>query len=93
MKLQDFSTTASQRQSNPGALPMPVSPPEGRLQGHADRMDLDGYGRCSPHPSTIRAIQRQRGLEPCFSTDKRYSCMKQCEWRKDCMKLRAVWLR
>ncbi|MBI4938262.1 MAG: hypothetical protein HY846_08615 [Nitrosomonadales bacterium] len=92
MKLQDFSIDASQRQGNPGALPMPVSLPEGRLPGCANRMDFDGYGRCS-HPSAIWAIQRQRGQEPCFSTDKRYSCAQQCEWRKDCMKLRAVWLR
>lgn len=41
----------------------------------------------------IRAIQTLRDDEPCFSTDKRYDCAEICEWRQDCRKLRAVWLR
>lgn len=41
----------------------------------------------------IRAVQVLRNGEPCFSTDKRYDCAKICEWRQDCRKLRAVWLR
>ena len=56
--------------------------------------ELSGiYKRYSPQPSEIRMIQKQRGWDPCFSTDKRYNCAEQCEWRKDCLKLRAVWLR
>ena len=54
---------------------------------------FDGYSNHPPQASAIRAIQRQRGEEPCFSTDKRYDCTKQCEWRNNCIKLRAVWLR
>ena len=41
----------------------------------------------------IRNIQVLRGDTPCFSTDKRYDCTEDCEWRQDCRKLRAVWLR
>lgn len=41
----------------------------------------------------ILAIQKQRGAEPCFLTDKRYSCNEICEWSASCKKLRAVWLR
>jgi hypothetical protein len=40
----------------------------------------------------VRAIQRQRGLEPCFATDKRYTCREECEWCASCQKLKAVWL-
>lgn len=41
----------------------------------------------------IRAIQKQRGEEPCFLSDERYNCNKVCEWRSRCKKLKAVWLR
>lgn len=57
-----------------------------------NRMAFDEFARRSPQPSAVRAIQRQRGGEPCFSTDKRYSCAERCEWRRDCLKPRAVWL-
>ena len=57
------------------------------------QMGFDEYLRHSPQPSLVRAIQRKCGEEPCFSTDKRYNCAEQCEWSKDCLKLKAVWLR
>lgn len=57
-----------------------------------NRMEFDELPRRSLQPSAIRAMQRQRGEEPCFSTDKRHSCAERCEWRKDCLKSRAVWL-
>lgn len=41
----------------------------------------------------IRAIQQHRGEESCYSSDKRYACKANCEWRASCQKLRAVWLR
>lgn len=49
----------------------------------------------SPRSQTelVRSIQAFRGEEPCFSTDQRYDCAKMCEWRQNCRKLRAVWLR
>ena len=62
-------------------------------QEAVNRTGFDEYRSHSPQASAIRAIQRQRGEEPCFSTDKRYNCAEQCAWRKDCLKLRAVWLR
>ena len=62
----------------------------------ASRMQIIEHSEFDP-PSLqardVRAIQGQRGKEQCFSTDKRYGCTEQCEWRKDCLKLRAVWLR
>lgn len=64
------------------------------LQKMAGQMGFaqNDYNRRSS-PQVIRMIQKERGDEPCFSTDKRYSCKEQCEWRNDCLKLRAVWLR
>lgn len=56
------------------------------------RMGFDDFVSRTLHPSEIRATQRKRGEEPCFSTDKRYGCAERCEWRKDCLKPRAVWL-
>lgn len=50
----------------------------------------------APHTSQtrlIRSVQVLRGGEPCFSTEKRYNCVENCEWSQNCRKLRAVWLR
>lgn len=42
--------------------------------------------------SLILAIQKARGEETCFMSDKRFLCEKyDCEWRKDCVKLKAAW--
>ena len=62
-------------------------------QKAVSRAGFNEYSRHSSQASAVRAIQMQRGEEPCFSSDKRYNCEEQCEWRKDCIKLRAVWLR
>ena len=66
------------------------------LQKTSGRIQSGEYRESAPPSLQVRdarAIQRQRGKEPCFSTDKRYGCTESCEWRKDCAKLRAVWLR
>lgn len=55
-----------------------------------------GLRECTAHKSQtelIRTVQSLRGDEPCFSTDKRYDCDEICEWRQNCRKLRAIWLR
>ncbi len=62
-------------------------------QTTAGRSGFDEYGYRPLKASVIREIQIQCGEEPCYSTDKRYDCEQQCEWRRDCVKLRAVWLR
>lgn len=63
------------------------------LQLRAHSMDLKEQGNSISKAQIIRAFQKQRGEVPCFSTDKRYTCNDSCEWRSDCLKLRAVWLR
>ena len=40
----------------------------------------------------IRNIQLLSGKDPCFSSEKRYSCTETCEWSKECRKLRAQWM-
>jgi len=63
------------------------------LQQLAHQMGLQEYDNSSSRKVLIRAIQKQRGQEQCFLTDKRYTCDEVCEWRENCQKLRAVWLR
>jgi len=63
------------------------------LQQLASQIGLHQHRHNSSQKMLIRAIQKQRGEEACFSTDKRYTCNEVCEWRDSCQKLRAVWLR
>ncbi|MBF8269523.1 MAG: hypothetical protein HW386_1232 [Gammaproteobacteria bacterium] len=42
----------------------------------------------------IRSMQIKRGSEACFLTDQRLLCQdRQCEWRRECCRLVAVWRR
>lgn len=44
--------------------------------------------------ASIRAIQSARGNEPCFMAEKRLLChFDDCEWRRECRRLVAVWMR
>ena len=63
------------------------------LQALASDIGLHKLNDVPSEKMLIRAIQKQRGEEPCYSTDKRYTCKEDCEWRVSCQKLRAVWLR
>jgi hypothetical protein len=63
------------------------------LQQLACEIGLHKYSDNTSQKMLIRAIQKHRGEEACFLTDKRYSCDADCEWKNDCQKLRAVWLR
>jgi len=63
------------------------------LQQLASQIGLHQHNDNTSQKMLIRAIQKHRGEEPCFSTDKRYSCNAVCEWHTSCQKLRAEWLR
>ena len=63
------------------------------LQQLAHEIGLQKYSDNTSQKMLVRAIQKHRGEEVCFLTDKRYGCVSDCEWRNDCQKLRAVWLR
>lgn len=63
------------------------------LQQLARDLGVKEYATHTSQTELVRMIQALRGNEPCFSTDKRYDCTDVCEWRQNCRKLRAVWLR
>ncbi len=92
MTLQDNHIAAREKHDMAGALTMLV-PAHESSRHYSGRVAAGRHGQHSLLPSEIRAMQRQRGEEPCFSTDKRYSCSRLCDLRKECLKLRAVWLR
>ena len=62
-----------------------------QLQQLAFDIGLDPTTHYTSQTQRIRTIQLQRGLEPCFVTEKRYTCSEICEWSQECRKLRAQW--
>lgn len=92
MNLQEIRSAVRQSEIKTGDFPISAPAQDGEHH-YAGQLGTGRYPRYSLIPSEIRAMQRQRGEEPCFSTDKRYTCSEECELRKECLKLRAVWLR
>ncbi len=42
----------------------------------------------------VRSIQVAKGHQPCFQSDQKYLCREfDCEWRRECLKLVAEWMR
>ena len=65
-----------------------------QMQELARNLGLKEHNTHTSQTQLIRHIQLMRGDDPCYTTDKRYDCTdNNCEWRRDCRKLRAVWLR
>ncbi|MBS4097362.1 MAG: hypothetical protein KGZ83_11075 [Sulfuricella sp.] len=64
-----------------------------QLQGIASHLGVPGFQSDASQTQLIRAIQRFNNDEQCFATEKRHDCAQLCEWRRDCRKLKAVWLR
>lgn len=64
-----------------------------QLQQIACDSRLKEYSHSIPQTALIRKIQVLRGEEPCFATDKSQECAEICQWRRDCRKLKAAWLR
>jgi len=62
-----------------------------QLQQLALDIGLDPTATYTTQTHRIRTIQLQRGVEPCFLTEKRYTCSEICEWSQECRKLRAQW--
>ncbi|MDH4284233.1 MAG: hypothetical protein OEV35_02845 [Gallionellaceae bacterium] len=92
MSLQDTRIASNEKHDKANILSMLV-PAHESGRHYPGRVAAGRYGQRSIQPSEIRAMQRQRGEDPCFCTDKRYSCSDLCDLRKECLKLRAVWLR
>ncbi len=63
------------------------------LKEKAAQLGID-FGRSTPKPALIRAIQRHQGDPPCFGADQRFTCRNfRCPWRADCLKPIAEWRR
>lgn len=54
---------------------------------------IQNFGSQTPKAVLIRKIQTLRGSEACFATEKSHECAEICQWRRDCRKLKAAWLR
>jgi hypothetical protein len=56
--------------------------------------EVTGADRAQSRVVMVRALQKERGAEACFLTEKRLFCQDaDCEWRKECCRLVAVWRR
>jgi hypothetical protein len=54
-------------------------------------VNMDGIDK---EQDFVRSIQIATGHRPCFQSEHKYLCKKyDCEWRKDCTKLVAEWMR
>jgi len=62
-----------------------------QLQQLAFDIGLDPSTQYTSQTQRIRTIQLQRGVEPCFLPEKRYTCSEICEWSRECRKLMAQW--
>lgn len=64
-----------------------------QLMNIANTHGIMDYPQHTSEIQLIRSIQRLYNEEPCFATDKRHDCAEMCEWRQDCRRPKAVWLR
>lgn len=73
----------------PGISVLPVL----QSQQMMSSLGFNGCVHGASKTQVIRAIQMKRGDEPCFASDQRHDCALLCEWRRDCRKLMAAWMR
>lgn len=65
-----------------------------QLRARAQTLGLNRHLVHASKKILIQAIQQAEGHKPCFLDDDRFSCRERdCEWRRDCMKLKAAWRR
>jgi hypothetical protein len=64
-----------------------------QLQQLAFDFGFGARAHYTSHTQLIRDIQLRRGGDPCFLTDRRYVCIKKCEFSTECRKLKAHWMR
>ncbi len=49
---------------------------------------------CLEEQDLLRSIQVAKGHRPCFQSEQKYTCTEfDCEWRSECLKLVAEWMR
>ena len=63
------------------------------LKNRATSLGLDSRIVGGSTKILIRNIQQAQGHEPCFMTEKWLDCQEHCEYRRECRRLTAAWLR
>lgn len=64
------------------------------LKGVARGVGVDDIDLIEKEQDFVRSIQAAKGHRPCFQSDHRYHCREyHCEWRSECLKLVAEWMR
>jgi hypothetical protein len=64
-----------------------------KLQQMANTFGLNGGNFDKPKARVSSEISKARDESPCFGTDKRHDCAEMCNWRRECRKSVAAWLR
>lgn len=64
-----------------------------QIQKIANTLGFNGGNFDKSRTQVIREIQMARDEDPCFGTDMRHDCAEMCEWRRECRKPVAAWLR
>jgi hypothetical protein len=60
----------------------------------AESMEIPDWRYLGTETQLVRAIQKARGHDVCFMTDKRIQCWSAvCDWRSSCFRLIAEWRR
>jgi hypothetical protein len=54
------------------------------LREQATQLGVDFDPVSDSRVKLIRAIQRGMKQDPCFATDERYWCRRDCQWKADC---------
>ncbi|MEE9425204.1 MAG: hypothetical protein V3V18_09530 [Methylococcales bacterium] len=64
------------------------------LKGVARGAGVDNVELLKKEQDIVRSVQEIKGHQPCFQSDERHYCVEyDCEWRTECMKLVAAWMR
>ncbi|MGE0387777.1 MAG: hypothetical protein AB7Q97_23880 [Gammaproteobacteria bacterium] len=65
-----------------------------RDRAHRAGVPIHLFGPATGETSIVRAIQGAAGVSQCFRTEARNACEDyDCEWRRECLRLVADWLR
>ncbi|MEE9412605.1 MAG: hypothetical protein V3V22_06085 [Methylococcales bacterium] len=64
------------------------------LKGVARGSGVENVECLKGEQDIVRSVQEVKGHKPCFQSDERDYCVEyDCEWRTECMKLVAAWMR
>jgi hypothetical protein len=70
-----------------------MSMTKNEIEQIAEAMEIPDWRYLGTETRLVRAIQKARGDEDCYLTDKRIKCWAACDWRSSCFRLVAEWRR